>query len=138
MVSSSQPYAITVLKDVCQRIKLSMELTEPSLNIIINVFGDLTVPAMSIIDNKGVKKLVSSSGKSVFQVTGSSNNEYTCFLNELYCSCISFQNNVIMKGSHVICKHLLAVIIASALENVVEISKSEACINRLLTFEGNG
>ena len=135
---ASQPYAIKVLKDVCQRIKQCKELSEPNLNVIINIFGDLTVPAMSIIDNNGVKKLVSLSGKSLFQVTGSNNNEYTCFMDELYCSCFSFQNKVIIKGSHVICKHLLAVYVGSALDNVEEISKSDACINKLLTFEVNG
>ena len=132
---NSKEYVQFAMDEVFQKIRLSKELSDSSLKVIINICGDLTVPALSIVDNeKSIKRVSSPSGRSVFQVTGSNDNVYTCLKDEIYCNCISFQNSVIMKASHVFCKHLLAVNIASALGNVEQLSESDACLNKLLMF----
>ena len=127
--------AVVALGEVFQDIRKSKELSDLSLKVIINICGDLSVSALAIIDNKGITRVSSPSGRSVFQVTGSNNNIYTCLKDELYCNCMSFENSVILRRSHAFCKHLLAVHIASALGKSEDVSESDTYVKKLLMFE---
>ena len=123
------------LYSALEQIRVAGEVTETPLNIILQTCGEITVPALAIIDSKGVRKIVAPNGKKLYQVVGSSDNVYTCFKDELYCNCPSFQNMIVMKRSHFICKHLLAVMVASALKSYEMIQKDSSFVNKLITME---
>ena len=122
-------------KNVVDEIHSSRQLSDLSINILIQFFGEMAVSALSILDNKGVTQCFSPSNYSLYQVIGSNENIYTCLKDEFYCNCLSFQNNVIMKGSHFLCKHLLAVFVSSALEDYQSKSYSEKALNRIISFD---
>ena len=123
------------LENAIDQISASKQLSDQTINILIQLFGDMTVSAFSILDNEGVTKFCSPSNSSVYQVIGSNENIYTCLKEESYCNCLSFQNNNILKGSHFLCKHLLAVLVSSALGTAKIVPSTEQTINILLSFD---
>ena len=131
---TAQWYSKLLLDEVLSAMEKSTEISESLLNLVVNVCGEHAIPAFAIVDNVGVKRVSSPSKKVVYEVTGSKDAKYVCLKDELYCNCPSFANNVILKGSHWICKHLLAVSFASALNKVVIANESNEYIERLLSF----
>uniref|UniRef100_A0A8C4NJQ0 Zinc finger SWIM-type containing 7 n=1 Tax=Eptatretus burgeri TaxID=7764 RepID=A0A8C4NJQ0_EPTBU len=62
------------------------------------VFGAPTLPALDLVDNRSVSRLLSPSGRYAYQVLGSSGTVYTCSANSLYCSCPAFLYSVVRKS----------------------------------------
>ena len=62
-------------------------LTKKSLHFI---FQQQLLPALDLIDNSSITKVECDSGRSFFQVLGSSNSIYVCFTSSNYCSCPAF------------------------------------------------
>ena len=74
--------------------------------------------SLVMYQKRAVKKLVAvKSGRTCWQVRGKSGakEEYLVFPTH-YCSCRAFQWDVLSKGEQLICKHMLAVRIAEALD----------------------
>lgn len=67
------------------------------------------VSALELVDSGSVSHMLSPSGRSVYQVIGSSGTPYTCFSTSNYCSCPAFTFSVLHKENHIMCKHRLAV-----------------------------
>jgi len=128
-------YIMSALQNVLREIQTSNNLCDAALGKILNLCGGMTIPALSIMDKKLVHKFTCLDGRSVYQVEGANGNIYICLKDELYCNCLSYKNSVILKQTNFICKHLLAVLLASALRTHVEIVKDNDTLNRLLAFE---
>ena len=95
--------------------------------------------SLVMYQKRAVKKLVAvKSGRTCWQVRGKSGakEEYLVFPTH-YCSCRAFQWDVLSKGEQLICKHMLAVRIAEALDdyNVTEID--DALLAQLLEAYAN-
>lgn len=136
-VTNSFKHSKLALSFAVDKIKDALDIEDQNLRLILDLCGDIVVPALTIVDNSGVKRIISQSGFSFYQVIGSNNNLYSCFLKELYCNCLNFQNNVILKQAHFICKHLLAINISNALNKTVNVPESRTVIVNHLKSQCN-
>ncbi|XP_052103349.1 zinc finger SWIM domain-containing protein 7-like isoform X4 [Mytilus californianus] len=80
------------------------------------VYQSPLLPALDLVDHRNVSHMTSPSGRSVYQVIGSSGTPYTCFTTSLYCSCPAFRYSVLMKDDHLMCKHVLAIKLSEAMK----------------------
>ena len=71
--------------------------------------GGSLVQAMDLVEKHSVSKLVSPSGRCMYQVVGSTGTPYTCFTTSDYCGCYSYRYSVLKRGEHPMCKHVLAI-----------------------------
>ncbi|XP_074120042.1 zinc finger SWIM domain-containing protein 7 isoform X1 [Sminthopsis crassicaudata] len=62
------------------------------------LFGPSAVQALDLVDRRSVTRISSPSGRTVFQVLGSSGKAYTCFTSCHYCSCPAFAFSVLRKN----------------------------------------
>ncbi|XP_036623297.1 zinc finger SWIM domain-containing protein 7 [Trichosurus vulpecula] len=72
------------------------------------IFGPSAVQALDLVDRRSVTRISSPSGRTVYQVLGSSGKVYVCFASCHYCSCPAFEFSVLRKSDSLLCKHLLA------------------------------
>lgn len=80
-----------------------------------------------------VTKVVSTSGRWVYQVIGSSGTPYVCFPHSIFCQCPAFKFSVLKKRESVICKHVLAARLATAMGMIEEKCVSDEYIRDVLT-----
>uniref|UniRef100_A0A8C6XIH9 Uncharacterized protein n=1 Tax=Naja naja TaxID=35670 RepID=A0A8C6XIH9_NAJNA len=66
------------------------------------VFGTSVVPALDLVDRQSVTRFVSPSGRTVYQVVGSSGKLYTCYASCHFCSCPAFAFSVLRKGDNLV------------------------------------
>ncbi|XP_076473091.1 zinc finger SWIM domain-containing protein 7-like isoform X2 [Babylonia areolata] len=92
------------------------KLTEEILSALHFVYQAPVLSALELVDKSAVSQLVSPSGRSVYQVIGSSGTPYTCLKTSHYCSCPAFTFSVLHKEDHMMCKHHLAVQIYGLLQ----------------------
>jgi len=90
-------------------------LTDEILSALHFVFHQPLLHALDLIDQKNVIKLTTPSGRSLYQVVGSSNQVYNCLITGEFCTCPSYTFTVLVKMESLMCKHLLAVHLAEAL-----------------------
>lgn len=90
-------------------------LTDEVLSALHFVFNQSLLHALDLIDQKKVIKLITTSGRVLYQVAGSSNQVYICLLTGDFCTCPSYTFTVLVKMESLMCKHLLAVHLAEAL-----------------------
>ncbi|GFO29693.1 Zinc finger swim domain-containing protein 7 [Plakobranchus ocellatus] len=70
--------------------------------------------------------------RAASQVIGASGTPYTCFPNLKYCSCPAYQFSVLRKESQLMCKHVLALKLAEAMEVVKPLPVSDAEITSMI------
>ncbi|XP_031823727.1 zinc finger SWIM domain-containing protein 7 isoform X1 [Sarcophilus harrisii] len=99
------------------------------------LFGPSAVQALDLVDRRSVTRISSPSGRTVFQVLGSSGKAYTCFTSCHYCSCPAFAFSVLRKSDSLLCKHLLATYLSLALGLCQELSGSNRQLAGLLLAE---
>uniref|UniRef100_K1PKP6 Zinc finger SWIM domain-containing protein 7 n=1 Tax=Magallana gigas TaxID=29159 RepID=K1PKP6_MAGGI len=85
------------------------------------VFQAPLLPALDIIDNRNVMTISCPSGRKVYQVIGTSGTPYICLPSGSYCSCPAYRYSVLLKDDHLMCKHVLAIKLAEAMD----LSKSQ-------------
>ncbi|XP_063306117.1 zinc finger SWIM domain-containing protein 7 isoform X2 [Pelobates fuscus] len=78
------------------------------------IFGPTALQALDLVDQRSVTRVTSPSGRTTFQVTGSSGKMYTCYSFCHYCSCPAFSFSVLRKNESLLCKHILAVYLSQA------------------------
>ena len=129
------------LADVLRsRSRAPLAVTDRQLELLAFVFDAKHLEnSLVMYQKRAVKKLVAvKSGRTCWQVRGKSGakEEYLVFPTH-YCSCRAFQWDVLSKGEQLICKHMLAVRIAEALDdyNVAEID--DALLAQLLEAYAN-
>ena len=77
-------------------------------------------------------KVVSSSGRWVYQVTGSSGTPYVCLPHSVFCQCMAFKYAVLKRREHPICKHVLASRLATEMKLVEEKTVSDEYLADIL------
>ena len=122
------------------RSRAPFAVTDRQLELLAFVFDAKHLEnSLVMYQKRAVKKLVAvKSGRTCWQVRGKSGakEEYLVFPTH-YCSCRAFQWDVLSKGEQLICKHMLAVRVAEALDdyNVTEID--DALLAQLLEAYAN-
>ena len=100
------------------------EMSDNALLTLHSIFQQNLVLALDLVERGAVTKYIttnSSAGaasavvaRQLHLVRGSTGNQYICFLSSNYCSCPSFVYNVLVKEDAMLCKHQLAVRLATA------------------------
>ncbi|XP_052103347.1 zinc finger SWIM domain-containing protein 7-like isoform X2 [Mytilus californianus] len=103
-------------KEVENAYRDSGKITDEILSALSFVYQSPLLPALDLVDHRNVSHMTSPSGRSVYQVIGSSGTPYTCFTTSLYCSCPAFRYSVLMKDDHLMCKHVLAIKLSEAMK----------------------
>uniref|UniRef100_A0A8B9J070 Zinc finger SWIM-type containing 7 n=1 Tax=Amazona collaria TaxID=241587 RepID=A0A8B9J070_9PSIT len=100
------------------------------------IFGPCAVPALDLVDQRSVTRVISPSGRTAYQVLGSSGKLYTCYSSCHFCTCPAFGFSVLQKSESLLCKHILAVYLSQAMGACQELTVSEEqLINILLADE---
>ncbi|XP_063002526.1 zinc finger SWIM domain-containing protein 7 isoform X2 [Elgaria multicarinata webbii] len=99
------------------------------------VFGASAVPALDLVDRRSVTRITSPSGRTVYQVVGSSGKLYTCYASCHFCTCPAFVFSVLRKDDNLVCKHLLAVYLSRAVGACQELTVPDRQLTRLLVPE---
>ncbi|XP_073171998.1 zinc finger SWIM domain-containing protein 7 isoform X4 [Lepidochelys kempii] len=71
------------------------------------VFGSSAVAALDLVDQHSVTRIVSSSGRAVYQVLGSSGKLYTCYASCHFCTCPAFAFSVLRKSDSLVLASIL-------------------------------
>nr|DBA34344.1 TPA: hypothetical protein GDO54_001912 [Pyxicephalus adspersus] len=96
------------------------------------IFGATALFALDLVDQRSVTHVTSPSGRSTFQVTGSSGKLYICYKACHYCSCPAFTFSVLRRGDSMLCKHILAVYLSQALGVCQEMTVSDKQMSEIL------
>ncbi|XP_006138766.1 zinc finger SWIM domain-containing protein 7 isoform X3 [Pelodiscus sinensis] len=102
------------------------------------IFGSSAVAALDLVDQHSVSRVVSPSGRAVYQVLGSSGKVYTCYAACHFCTCPAFAFSVLRKNDSLLCKHLLAVYLSQAAGVCQELSVSDQHLASILLEEEEG
>lgn len=98
----------------------SGQITDDILSALHFVCGPALVPALDLVERRTVSLLKSPSGRSLYQVFGSSGVPYTCFTTSLYCTCPAYKFAVLKRRDNLMCKHVLAIRLSEALGCIKE------------------
>jgi len=113
-------------------------ISDELLSSLYVVFQQTLLHALDLVDKKHITLYSSPSGRQVHTVRASTGNKvYTCLLSSNYCSCPSFVYTVILKGDTLMCKHMLASHLASALNCVHCEQLSDVELAQLLGRDSN-
>ncbi|XP_032901477.1 zinc finger SWIM domain-containing protein 7 isoform X2 [Amblyraja radiata] len=121
-----------LLNKVQQVHQQSSQLTDELLLMLKFVFGPPILQALELVDQRSVTFVDSPSGRSLYQVIGSSGRVYRCFSSCLYCSCAAFMYSVLRRNDHILCKHLLAVYLCQAMGTLRQLRVSNQQLTDLL------
>ncbi|XP_055513451.1 zinc finger SWIM domain-containing protein 7 isoform X3 [Leucoraja erinacea] len=91
-----------LLNKVQQVHQQSSQLTDELLLMLKFVFGPPILQALELVDQRSVTFVDSPSGRSLYQVVGSSGRVYRCFSSCLYCSCAAFMYSVLRRNDHIL------------------------------------
>ncbi|XP_075296049.1 zinc finger SWIM domain-containing protein 7 isoform X2 [Opisthocomus hoazin] len=119
------------------------------------IFGPSAVPALDLVDQRSVTRVMSPSGRTAYQVLGSSGKLYTCYSSCHFCTCPAFGFTVLQKSESLLiegdipallllstwlcyclqCKHILAVYLSQAVGACQELTVSEEQLTSILLAE---
>ncbi|KAI1231791.1 hypothetical protein IHE44_0007428 [Lamprotornis superbus] len=99
------------------------------------IFGPAAVPALDLVDQHSVTRVRSPSGRTLYQVLGSSGKLYTCYSSCHFCTCPAFGFSVLQKSESLLCKHILAVYLSQAMGACQELAVSEEQLTNILLAE---
>ncbi|KAM8975737.1 zinc finger SWIM domain-containing protein 7 [Pelodytes ibericus] len=122
-----------VAEELLREIKLAYQgtshISDEHLLGLKFIFGPIALHALDLVDQRSVTHVTSPSGRSTFQVTGSSGKVYTCYSSCHYCSCPAFSFSVLRKNESLVCKHILAVYLSQAMGICLEhtVSDKQLC-----------
>ncbi|KXZ41933.1 hypothetical protein GPECTOR_240g575 [Gonium pectorale] len=97
------------------------------------LFGKNFAKALEVVDGGGILCYEGeASGRRVYKVPGRRPSDQYIVFPTHYCSCQSFQFDVVGRGEAVCCKHQLAARLATVLQRVVTIRTSDISIAHML------
>ncbi|MBY8999353.1 MAG: SWIM zinc finger family protein [Candidatus Heimdallarchaeota archaeon] len=102
------------LKELMSIIGNEKSLTEASENEILSIFNSRGENAITILNEKKLRKLILDENISIWEVKGRS-KDYI-IIEDNFCECTDFQFRVLRKGQKTLCYHLLAKILGEKLE----------------------
>ncbi len=113
-------------------------LPENLLSALHSVFQQSLLHALDLVDKNHVMCFVCPAGRELFQVQASAGKRvYTCLVSSNYCNCPSFVYSVVLKEDALMCKHLLAVQLARAMDRVETKDISGEEFAKLLSADRN-
>lgn len=104
-----------LLSEIYSKIKNKGLIDEDFVNFIESIFPDKSPNILKVIKRGITKYTFKPSGKIVWTAMGQ-NNEYLLYP-KVYCGCIDFYKNVVIKRIRGFCKHIIAQVICEALDN---------------------
>ncbi|XP_074869695.1 zinc finger SWIM domain-containing protein 7 [Carettochelys insculpta] len=111
-----------LLKEIKKTFQETSHVPDDLLLALKFIFGSSAVAALDLVDQHSVTRIVSPSGRAVYQVLGSSGKQYTCYASCHFCTCPAFTFSVLRKGDSLLCKHILAVYLSQATGACQELS----------------
>lgn len=114
-----------LLREIKQSYQETSQISDEHLLGLKFIFGPTALYALDLVDQRSVTHVTSPSGRSTFQVTGSSGKLYTCYKACHYCSCPAFTFLVLRRNDSMLCKHILAIYLCQALGVCQEITVSD-------------
>ncbi|XP_027546935.1 zinc finger SWIM domain-containing protein 7 isoform X2 [Neopelma chrysocephalum] len=99
------------------------------------IFGPCAVPALDLVHQRSVTRVTSPSGRTLYQVLGSSGKFYTCYSSCHFCTCPAFGFSVLQKRESLLCKHILAIYLSQAMGACQELTVSEEQLTSILLAE---
>ncbi|XP_043858651.1 zinc finger SWIM domain-containing protein 7 [Dromiciops gliroides] len=124
-----------ILSEIAATHGATAQVPDELLLALKFLFGPSAVQALDLVDRHSVTRVSSPSGRTIYQVLGSSGKVYTCFASCHYCSCPAFEFSVLRKSDSLLCKHLLAVYLSLALGVCQDLSVSNKQLSGLLLAE---
>ncbi|XP_053130838.1 zinc finger SWIM domain-containing protein 7-like [Hemicordylus capensis] len=121
-----------LLKEIEKAFRETSHVPDSHLLALKFIFGTSAVPALDLVDRQSVTRIASPSGRTVYQVHGSSNKLYVCYASCHFCTCPAFAFSVLRKGSSLMCKHLLAIYLSWAMGLCQELTVSDKQLTGLL------
>ncbi|KAK3779181.1 hypothetical protein RRG08_012444 [Elysia crispata] len=122
-----------LIGEVKRSYSVNKQLSDDLLNTLSFFFQSPLLPALELIEKSSVYHVTSPSGRSLYQVIGASGTPYTCFPGLKYCSCPAYQFSVLRKDTHMLCKHVLALRLAEAMDKLKPLSVSDTEIASMIT-----
>lgn len=104
-----------LLSEIYSKIKDKGLIDEDFVNFIESIFPDKSPNILKVIKRGITKYTFKPSDKIVWTAMGQ-NNEYLIYP-KVYCGCIDFYKNVVIKRIRGFCKHIIAQVICEALNN---------------------
>ncbi len=104
-----------LLSEIYSKIKNKGLIDEDFVNFIESIFPDKSPNILKVIKRGITKYTFKPSDKIVWTAMGQ-NNEYLLYP-KVYCGCIDFYKNVVIKRIRGFCKHIIAQVICEALDN---------------------
>ncbi|XP_013411947.1 zinc finger SWIM domain-containing protein 7-like [Lingula anatina] len=104
-----------LFEEVKRGYQIHQHLTDDILSALNFVFQAPLLPSLDLIDHGKITHLVSPSGRSVYQVTGTTGVPYCCLASSDYCSCPAYTFSVLKRGDTIMCKHVLAIHLSEAM-----------------------
>ena len=104
-----------LLSEIYSKIKNKGLIDEDFVNFIESIFPDKSPNILKVIKRGITKYTFKPSDKIVWTAMGQ-NNEYLIYP-KVYCGCIDFYKNVVIKRIRGFCKHIIAQVICEALNN---------------------
>lgn len=111
-------------------------ISDGLLSALHSVFHQHALHAFDLVDRSSVTHFTCPSGRELYRVKGSSFKSYTCFSSSSYCNCPSFVYAVLVKEDSLVCKHTLAVQLATAMNRCREQEVSDVEFVELLSSGG--
>ncbi|XP_045840628.1 zinc finger SWIM domain-containing protein 7 isoform X1 [Meles meles] len=87
-----------LLSEMAAAVQENARIPDEHLLSLKFIFGSSAVQALDLVDRQSVTLISSPSGRSVYQVLGSSGKTYTCLASCHYCSCPAFAFSVLRKS----------------------------------------
>uniref|UniRef100_U3JUC8 Zinc finger SWIM-type containing 7 n=1 Tax=Ficedula albicollis TaxID=59894 RepID=U3JUC8_FICAL len=122
-----------VAEELLREIRKAFQ--ETSQGMLKFIFGPSAAPALDLVDQRSVTRVKSPSGRTLYQVLGSSGKLYTCYSSCHFCTCPAFGFSVLQKNESLLCKHILAVYLSQAMGACQELAVSEEQLTNILLAE---
>ncbi|KAI8049254.1 hypothetical protein BDF22DRAFT_700205 [Syncephalis plumigaleata] len=120
------PTLDAITESILERIAIEQTLSESTLLLLHAIFDRVAIAALDLVDRRQVMERRSSTGRPAYEVASSSTHRpYLCLADSAYCSCASFTHSIIIANQGSMCKHLLAVRLAIALNELSRINMSD-------------
>ncbi|XP_030041856.1 zinc finger SWIM domain-containing protein 7 [Microcaecilia unicolor] len=121
-----------LLKEVKKSYQENSRITDELLLGLKFVFGPSALHALDLVDQLSVTHVTCPSGRTLFQVLGSSGKSYICYSSCHYCSCPAFAFSVLRKNDSLLCKHILAAYLSQAMRACQELTISNQQMSQML------
>jgi predicted nucleic acid-binding Zn finger protein len=118
----------TNLNKLSEMIKNKRSIDEKIINYLDNNFSNKSSKIIEVLD-RGITKYVYKPSNRIIWTALGTEREYIIYP-KLFCSCIDFYKEVVVKKSRRFCKHLIAQIISKGLNkyNLIELEDDEFII----------